>query len=72
MPNCFNLAVADLASPALSPKGSVTSSVKAVKMFYRIDWDKVNPDDYLFIMQQYFQDQAVEQNIINKYHCKTK
>ena len=40
---------------------------KAVKMFYRIDWEEVNPDDYLFIMQQYFQDQAVEQNIINKY-----
>ena len=36
-------------------------------MFYRIDLDEVNPDDYLFIMQQYFQDQAVEQNIINKY-----
>ena len=40
---------------------------KAVKMFYRIGWNEVNPDDYLFIMQQYFQDQAVEQNIINKY-----
>lgn len=45
---------------------------KAVKMFYRITWDDVNPEDYLFITQQYFLNQLLVQNTISKYEYYTQ
>jgi TnpA family transposase len=45
---------------------------KAVKMFHRITWDDVDPDDYLFIMQQYFSNQEPEQNVISKHEYYTQ
>ena len=45
---------------------------KAVKMFYRITWDEANPEDCLFIMQQYFSNQQPEQNTISKYEYYTQ
>jgi hypothetical protein len=37
---------------------------KAVKMFYRLSWNEVDREDYLFIMQQYLVNQPIEQNSI--------
>jgi len=45
---------------------------KAVKIFHRITWDDVDPDDYLFIMQQYFSNQEPEQNVISKHEYYTQ
>ena len=51
---------------------------KAVKMFYRITWDDVDPDDCLFIIQQYFSNHEYElelnlqQNSISKYEYYTQ
>lgn len=40
---------------------------KSVKMFYRITWDNADPEDYAFIMQQYFSNQKLELNTISKH-----
>lgn len=37
---------------------------KAVKMFYRITKNDVDPEDYAFINEQYFAAETVEQNLI--------
>ncbi|MBA8667714.1 Tn3 family transposase [Holosporaceae bacterium 'Namur'] len=45
---------------------------KAVKMFFRITWDDIDPEDYGFIMQQYFLNQQLEVNTISKYEYYTQ
>lgn len=45
---------------------------KAVKMFYRISWKEVDPENYLFIVQQYFSNQQMEQGTISKYEYYTQ
>lgn len=44
---------------------------KAVKRFFRIKWININPEDTIFILQQYFSHQQLEQNEISKYEYYT-
>lgn len=45
---------------------------KAVKMFFRIAWNDVDPEDINFITQQYFQNQQFNQQAISKYEYYTQ
>jgi TnpA family transposase len=40
---------------------------KAVKLFFRVTWDDVDPDDLEFILQQYFPEQSFQSTDITQY-----
>lgn len=45
---------------------------KAVKLFFNVAWEKVDPDDLRFILQQYFPEQPFQQNDITVYEYYTQ
>lgn len=40
---------------------------KAVKLFFNLPWDEVDPEDLHFILQQYFPEQSLQQKDITQY-----